>query len=153
MHQVGRVFGKAVLAGIFILSSGCSDTTAKSIEASDLYGTWVGTTLNGGTNLTFKVEAGIPVYELRAEAGSFSDVLLDGSSDLLVAGSWSLSGRVLTLFDDDAGLPYECPALDRFEVTMDDGQTWMILDHLGDECGFRVLYLDNSYQRRPDDES
>lgn len=152
MHRVFRIFGKVALAGIIILSSSCSDTTAQTIEASDLFGTWVGTTLKGGTTLTFKVVTGIPNYELRAEAGSFADVL-EGSSNLLVTGNWSLSGRVLTLFDDAAGLPYECPALDRFEVTMDDGRTWLILDHLGDECGFRVPYLENSYQRRPDDES
>ncbi len=151
MHQVYRIFGKAALAGLFILS-GCSDTTTRTIEAGDLYGTWVGTTLKGGTNLTFKVVTGIPVYELRAEPGGFPDEL-PGSSNLLVAGKWSLSGRVLSLFDDDAGLPFECPALDRFEVTMDDARIWILLDHLGDECGFRVTYLDNSYQRRTDDES
>ena len=152
MHRFGRIFGKAALAGLFILGSSCSDSTGQSIEPSDLYGTWVGTTLKGGTNLTFKVVTGIPIYEWRAEAGGFTDDL-PGSSDLLVAGKWSLSGRVLSLFDDDAGLPYECPALDRFEVTMDDGRTWLLLDHLGDECGFRVPYLDNSYQRRPDGDS
>ncbi len=145
MHRVCRIFGEVALAGIFVLNSSCSDTTTQTYEASDLIGKWIGTTLKGGTNLTFKVEMGIPIYELRAEAGGFTDVL-EGSSDLLVAGNWSLSGRVLSLFDDGAGLPYECPALDRFEVNMDDARTWLLLDHLGDECGFRVPYLENSYQ-------
>ena len=151
MHRVYRIFGKAALAGIFILS-GCSDTTGQSIEPSDLYGAWVGTTLKGGTNLRFKVETGIQFYEWRAEAGGFTDDLL-GSSDLLVAGKWSLSGRVLSLFDDDAGLPYECPALDRFEVDIDPAGTWLILDHLGDECRVRASYLATNYQRRPVDGS
>lgn len=153
MHRVYRIFGKAALAGIFILSGSCSDTTGQSIEPSDLYGAWVGTTLKGGTNLTFKVVTGIPIYELRAEAGGFTDDLL-GSDDLLVAGNWSLDGRVLSLFNDDAGLQqYMCPALDRFEVNMDDARTWLLLDHLGDECGARVPYLENSYQKQSVDGS
>lgn len=152
LHRVYRIFGEVALAGILILSSSCSDTTGQSIEPSDLYGTWVGTTLKGGTNLTFKVVTGIPIYEWRAEPGGFTDDL-PGSSDLLVAGKWSLDGRVLSMFDDEAGFPYECPALDRFEVTMDDARTWLILDHLGDECGFRVPFLENSYQLQSGDGS
>lgn len=152
MHRVYRIFGKAALAGIFILSSGCSDTTGQSIEPSDLIGTWTGSPLEGVTNLTFKVVTGIPIYELRDPTGGIADKL-GSSNDLLVQGKWSLSGRVLSLFDDEAG-PLVCASLedDRFEVSINDERTFMFLDHLGEECGARASYLATNYQRRPDDE-
>ena len=152
MIRTGDRASQVALAGALLLLLACSDTTGQSIEPSDLYGTWDGNPLGGRTNLTFKVVTGIFIYELRAEAGSFTEVL-EGSSNLLVAGKWSLSGRVLSLFDDEAGSPYECPAFDRFEVTINDAHTSMFLDHLGDECGARAPSLATSYQRRPEDES
>lgn len=136
---------------LLLATLACSDNNERIVEPDELYGTWLTNAAGGTASLTFRLAQGIPVYELKAVGGSFIEIL-DPGSDILVQGYWAVSGNILALFDDQAG-PLRCPGIDNYEITMSDDKTFMLLEHIGNQCASRAAIMDNSYQRQVEEGS
>ncbi len=137
----------AALAGALLLVVGCKNSGSETYEPDSLIGTWE--VVATGVTLTFESGSDGQVYKLRDPQGFYSN-LLEGGSDLLVSGYWTMSGAFLFL-DDETG-PAACPSTsDRFVITMNDERTIMTLTHLGDECPLRAdLLADHTWQLQPE---
>jgi len=131
---------------LLLATLSCSDNNERIVEPDELYGTWVTNMAGSTAALTFRLDQGIPVYELKAVGGSFIEIL-DQGSDILVQGNWAVSGNILALFGNQTG-PLRCLDTDNYEITMSDDKTFMLLEHIGNQCASRAAIMDNSYQRQ-----
>jgi hypothetical protein len=134
-----------ILVSLLIFAIHCADENGEDINPDDLIATWQVTAT--GVTLTFESGTEGQLYVMRDPQGYYSQLLNTGD-DLLVQGSWYVSGSSLYL-EDEVG-PLSCPPNDdRFVVLMDSNKANMWLTHLGgDGCADRTRALeDHTWQR------
>ncbi|MFC1481868.1 hypothetical protein ACFL6E_06465 [Candidatus Neomarinimicrobiota bacterium] len=126
---------------IFALAlAGCEGDPSKGVQASDLYGHWVGLSNGDLLSLHFFEDAGRNRYELLAPEGLLSG---DGPLDnVLSAGIWAVYGQELQFFDDGTD-GYNCPpnSDDTYKVFVFNNGTNFTLEHFGTDCLNRGLLI------------